>query len=89
MNNAMAFVLTIAILVGSAAYSVKNRYTVIQDAKLGTLLIDNWDVANRKIIEKKSSGSWYAVDIIKGGPEVMEFEEKMKKQDYEDFAPAI
>jgi hypothetical protein len=89
MNNVLTFLLTVAILAASAVFAVHTRFKVIQDPQYGTLIIDNWDFATRKIIEKKPSGNWYAIDVIQGGQEVINFEEKMKTETQEDFRPTI
>jgi len=89
MNNALTFLLTVAILSASAVFAIHTRYKIIDDPQRGTLIIDNWDFANRRVIEKKTSGNWYAIDIIQGGQEVINFEEKMKNETQEDFRPTI
>lgn len=87
MNTVMTFLLTVAILAGSAVYALKARYTVIQDQKYGTLVIDNWDFKNPRIIERLPNGSWVGMDIVKGGPSVVQFEEESNAKKTEK--PAI
>lgn len=76
MNAVMSFLLAFAILMGSTVYAIKTRYTVIEDQKIGTLIIDNWDFKNQRIIERLPNGSWVGMDIVKGGPSVLQFEEE-------------
>ncbi|MBN2145060.1 MAG: hypothetical protein JW774_10590 [Candidatus Aureabacteria bacterium] len=78
MNNALTLLLIVVVLAGAAVYSSTHRYQVIQDPQHGTLLMDSWDVMHSRIIEKKSDGSWVAIDVVKGGPSVISFETDMR-----------
>jgi len=73
MNNALTFVLSVAILAGAAVFAVNNRYKVIQGPDIGTVIIDNWELNARRIIEKQSGGAWTAVEILKYRKEDMAY----------------
>ena len=89
MNATMSFLLSLAILCASAVYAVHTRYTVIKDDKLGTLIIDNWDFKTPRVIEKYKNGDWVALDIVKGGPSVVQFEDDMAPKKAAEAKPAI
>ncbi|EKD28019.1 MAG: hypothetical protein ACD_79C00466G0017 [uncultured bacterium] len=89
MNAALTFLLTIVILAGSFVYGITHRYVVIQDKTTGTLVIDNFDLKSRKIIERKSSGNWYALEVISGGSDVVAFEEGLAKEQPKSTKPVI
>lgn len=89
MNAAASSLLALAILLASAVYAVQTRYTVIQDSKQGTLIIDNWDFKTTTIFEKHSNGNWVGLDVVKGGPSVVQFEDEMTTKKAEDAKPVI
>lgn len=92
MNNALTFLLTVVIISAATVFAINNRYKVIDDKNLGTIIIDNWDFTGQRVIERRQSGNWYSIDVIKGGREVLQFEEEMKSsrnKKEEDLPPAI
>lgn len=89
MNAAASSLLALAILLASGVYAVKSRYTVIQDNKAGTLIIDNWDFKTTTIFEKHNNGNWVGLDVVKGGPSVVQFEDEMNVKKTEDTKPVI
>ncbi len=89
MNAVSSILLALAILLASGIYAVKTRYTVIQDNKAGTLIIDNWDFKTTTIFEKHENGNWVGLDVVKGGPSVVQFEDEMTVKKNEDTKPVI
>ena len=89
MNAVTSSLLALAILLASGVYAVKSRYTVIQDNKVGTLIIDNWDFKTTTIFEKHANGNWVGLDVVKGGPSVVQSEDEMKVKKTEDSKPVI
>lgn len=89
MNAVSSSLLALTILVASAVYAINTRYTVIQDPKFGTLIIDNWDFKTTTIFEKYTNGNWVGLDVVKGGPSVVQFEDEMNVKKTEDTKPVI
>ena len=89
MNAVSSSILALVILLAGAVYAVKTRYTVIQDDKAGVLIIDNWDFKTTTIFEKHANGNWVGMDVVKGGPSVVQFEDEMNVKKKEDTKPVI
>jgi hypothetical protein len=74
MNAVLNLILIISILTFGTVFALQHRYTVIQDPKQGTMLIDNWKPQDFNVLQCRSNGIWESMSINTGKIEIQVME---------------